>query len=145
MKKLFLLVIPVILLAACGSSTDSASQKNEQSASSSSSAPITNNSSTKTLTGRLTVGKDGDLEPGTYDLKAVDDGYGTVTARTSDDKPILREHMASLKGKENYKKNYVKDGDDDSDLYHESVTGMVVKEGDTVRVSKVSVEFTKVD
>ncbi|MBO0441647.1 hypothetical protein [Candidatus Enterococcus ikei] len=142
MKKIFLSVIPIVLLSACGSSTSPTQSSTKQTITSSSSLPTTNNSTAKVLSGILTVGDDGDLSSGTYDLKAVSDGYGAVSARTSDDKSIFRQYMASPTGLEKYNKQH-KDGN--PDLYIEDIPGVVLHNGDTIKTNGVSIEFTKVD
>lgn len=131
MKKLLILLLPILLLSACGSSDNSSQQSitNE-----------TNTSKAKTLSGTFTVGEDADLAPGVYDLKALGDNYGTISASTDDDPLVFLHFMASPKGL----KKYQKYKNTDKETYSEEILGVVLKEGYTIE-SDISVQFTKVD
>ncbi|MEI5994021.1 hypothetical protein [Candidatus Enterococcus mansonii] len=104
----------------------------------------TSSDTTKVLTGDFIIKENGDLAPGIYNLKAVDDGFGTVSVRTSNgDKIPFRQYMASTKGKERVTKVYPDDGK--PDIYSETAQGVTLHEGDEVHVRDVSVEFTTAD
>lgn len=141
LKKIFLL-IPIILISACGNSTD-ISSLNKQTSSNNSNSILAKKNQKKILTGKLTVGKDGDLTPGIYNLKAVGDDFGIANANSSNNKDILWAYMASKSGQKKCKEIY---GEEEAKIYNnEEILGVVLHEGDSIKLTDISLEFTKTE
>ncbi|MCB5954026.1 hypothetical protein [Enterococcus sp. CWB-B31] len=141
MKKITLLVLSIIFLSACNSQTASTTNSSSSQPSSEQNAnSSTTNTAVKTLTGDLTVGKD--IMPGIYNIKAIGDGYGTVSLLSADGEEMpFREYMASTEGKERLQK-FPEAGDPEN--YSEEILGLTLRDGETIKIRELSISFSSV-
>ncbi|WP_086350979.1 hypothetical protein [Candidatus Enterococcus clewellii] len=140
MKKIFLLLLSLSLLSACNTTKESTNSSKD---SIESSTKNTSKKSTiKTFTGRVTIGKDGDLPANTYDLVAVGAGYGPVSLYLNgEESSSFRRHMASTEGKETILSSDLESAK--PEYYSEKVQGLVLREGSVITIQDVSIEFSK--